>query len=627
LGQSQPTRLIAIQCFVILILTISLAASGLAPKFHSDPKGTKPADTAPKANAASTQKLDSELVPTQSIYVSMHDGVRLAVDVYLPATMGSTTRVPTIFLDTRYGRRWEAKYRRPTFFLENGYAMVVVDARGTGASFGIRPIELFSGEVDDMRELIGWIAKQPWSNGKVAVTGVSYSADSGDLATTTGAPPLKAAFLRSSEIDPYLQLLLPGGVRNDAMFREWNQVVATFDMGLDCLNDRAKCDTTRGLTPVADDTDYTLARAALKEHLLNGPPEDLLAITYRDDKTPAGYTMLESGAASRIRAMQSASVPTQYWASWVDGGTADSALSRYVSAPDVPMEIYIEATNHAERKAADPFFVAGGAPQMSLDDVFATNLDFLNRVMVKGETIRRQIHYVVMGVPTWETTTTWPPQNVAQKVWKFDASNHLAVESQPVSSGEDRYQIDYSATTGRHTRWSTQYGPPTDYGDRADETSKLLNYVSDPFPEDMEIVGNAVVRLRVASDYPDVAFFVYLEDVSPDGRVTYLTEGLLRSIHRKVTSAPLPYQQSGPLHSFNRADRDPLIPGETAEVAFSLFPTAALIRKGHCLEVSIAGADADTFQRYPREGNPTWRIFRGGASPSEVIVPVRPWQQ
>lgn len=518
-------------------------------------------------------------------------------------------------------------HRRPAMFLKNGYAMVAVDARGTGASFGVRPIELFAGEVDDMRELIGWIAKQPWSNGKVAVTGVSYSADSADLATTTGAPELKAAFMRSSEIDPYLQLLLPGGVENDAMFREWNQVVATFDVGLDCLNDKTKCPTTRGLTPVATDEDYTLARTALKEHLMNGPPEDLLAITYRDDKTPTGYTMLQSGTASRIDALQAASVPTQYWASWVDGGTADSALSRYVSAPNVPMELYIEATNHAQIRAADPFFVAGGAPQMPLDDLFAANLDFLNRVMAKGETIHRQIHYVVMGSHSWKTTTTWPPQDVTQTVWKFDAKNRLAPEDAPLVPGEDRYQVDYTATTGRHTRWSTQYGPPTDYGDRTYEDAKLLNYVSDPFKEDKELVGNAVVRLRVASDYPDVAFFVYLEDLSPDGRVTYLTEGMLRSIHRKLASAPLPYKQAGPPHSFNRADRLPLVPGEPALVSFSLFPTAALIRKGHCLQISISGADADTFRRYPREGDPTWTIFRGGTTPSEVIVPMRAWIQ
>jgi hypothetical protein len=565
----------------------------------------------------------------------MRDGVKLAVDIYLPAN-NQTAKYPTVFVDTRYGRRGEMSHRRVAFFRDRGYAMVCVDARGTGASFGVRPIELFSGEVDDMRELIGWIAAQPWSNGKVAITGVSYSADSGDLATTTGAAALKAAYLRSSEIDPYLQLLFPGGVQNDAMFREWNQVVATFDFGLDCLNDKSKCPNTQGLTPVTGDEDYAQARAALKEHLLNGSPEDLLAITYRDDKVPTGFTMPESGAASRIPAMSAAAIPTQYWASWVDGGTADSALSRFVSAPNVPMQIYIEATNHAQVRAADPFFVAGGAPQKSLEDLFFTNLDFLDRVLRKSETIAREIHYVVMGSDetkkngtddVWKPTTTWPPQGVEQTVWKFDSKNQLTPQQTAVMPGEDKYTVDYTATTGRHTRWSTQYGPPTDYGDRAYESMKTLNYVSAPFDDDKEVVGNAVVRLHIASDFPDVAFFVYLQDLSPDGRLTYLTEGMLRSIHRKIATAPLPYAQAGPPHSFNRADRLPLIPGEPAEVTFALFPTAALIRKDHRLEISIAGADADTFHRYPREGDPTWIIFRGGPNPSEITIPMRAWSK
>lgn len=621
-------RGLAIQTLKYLVFMASLPALILTATPLPSPTGPrvvvpKPAPAAPTPS----QPQDPVLVPTQSIYVPMHDGVKLAVDVYLPSRKDPGGRFPAIFVDTRYGRRWEMGHRRPSFFLAHGYAMVIVDARGTGASFGIRPVELFSGEVDDMRELIGWISQQPWSNGKVAVTGVSYSADSADLATTTGAPALKAAVIRSSEIDPYLQLLLPGGVENDAMFREWNQVVATFDFGLDCLNDKIKCPKSFGLTAVAGDEDYTLARAALKEHLLNGPPEDLLAITYRDDKIPTGYTMLESGSAGHMDALKAAAVPTQYWASWVDGGTADSALSRYVSAPNVPMQVYVEATSHAEIKAADPFLVSGGAPQMSLDDLFAANLDFLDRMMVKGETIRRQIRYVVMCSGNWKTTTTWPPQDVEQTVWKFDAKHRLAPGDASITPGDDRYKVDYTATTGRYTRWSTQYGPPTGYGDRAYETAKLLNYVSDPFAEDKELVGNAVVNLYVASDYPDVAFFVYLQDLSPDGRVTYVTEGMLRSIQRKITSEPLPYKQAGPPHSFNRADRLPLVPGESAEVSYALFPTAALIRKGHRLEISIAGADADTFRRYPREGDPTWTVFRGGTKPSEIIIPMRPWKE
>jgi len=50
----------------------------------------------------------------------------------------------------------------------------VADARGTGASFGTRAGELSEREIKDYAGLIGWIAAQPWSNGRVGVYGGSY---------------------------------------------------------------------------------------------------------------------------------------------------------------------------------------------------------------------------------------------------------------------------------------------------------------------------------------------------------------------------------------------------------------------------------------------------------------------
>ena len=59
-------------------------------------------------------------------------------------------------------------------FNRAGFALVVVDARGTGASFGTRTGELSEREIADYGELIDWIAAQPWSNGRVGVYGGSY---------------------------------------------------------------------------------------------------------------------------------------------------------------------------------------------------------------------------------------------------------------------------------------------------------------------------------------------------------------------------------------------------------------------------------------------------------------------
>ena len=72
---------------------------------------------------------------------------------------------------------------------------------------------------------------------------------------------------------------------------------------------------------------------------------------------------------------------------------------------------------------------------------------------------------------------------------------------------------------------------------------------------------------------------MYLEDVLPDGRSLALTEGILRSIHRRVSAAPSPYRLEVPYHSFRQADALPLVPGEPAEIELGLLPVSALIRK------------------------------------------------
>ena len=148
-------------------------------------------------------------------------------------------------------------------------------------------------------------------------------------------------------------------------------------------------------------------------------------------------------------------------------------------------------------------------------------------------------------------------------------------------------------------------------------------YQSPPLEADLEICGYPVVSLQIASSEPDCAFFVYLEDVAPDGRVYYLTEGQLRALHRKISLAEPPYVMQTPYHSFKQADALPLIPGEPAEITFGLQPISALVRAGHRLRVGLAGCDRDTFTPVPAEGKPEWWIFRNAERASWIELPVK----
>jgi putative CocE/NonD family hydrolase len=131
-----------------------------------------------------------------------------------------------------------------------------------------------------------------------------------------------------------------------------------------------------------------------------------------------------------------------------------------------------------------------------------------------------------------------------------------------------------------------------------------------------------VLSLHLSSTHPDGALHVYLEDVSPDGRVTYLTEGILRLIHNVSDEAALPYDHPGPPRSFRRADAGPLTPGELTQVDVPLYATSVRLEAGHRLRIAIAGSDASTFAQYPETGAPVLTVVHSPASPSFLELPV-----
>ena len=141
--------------------------------------------------------------------------------------------------------------------------------------------------------------------------------------------------------------------------------------------------------------------------------------------------------------------------------------------------------------------------------------------------------------------------------------------------GADRYTVDFEATTGTTNRWATNNtGEDVRYPSRRTADRRLLTYTSLPLPDDIEITGQPRVALNVGSTHSDGAFFVYLEDVAPDGTVRYLTEAELRALHRKVSNEDPPYRVVGPYHSFKQKDALPLVPGQIAEIGFELMPVS-----------------------------------------------------
>src|SRR5262249_12090830 len=144
-----------------------------------------------------------------------------------------------------------------TFFISNGYAQVLVDARGTGASFGVWRAPFSQDEIKDYGEVVNWIVKQPWSNGKVGAIGNSYEGNTALWLTTTMNPAVKAVIPRHFEFDEFSETPYPGGVLTDWMVKAWNE-------------GNRQLDSNPGVKLIDEDADQSLYREAIKRR-----PENL----------------------------------------------------------------------------------------------------------------------------------------------------------------------------------------------------------------------------------------------------------------------------------------------------------------------------------------------------------------
>jgi len=559
--------------------------------------------------------LAPRLQPTRSVYVPASGGTRLAVDLYLPDRAGQD-RWPAILVSTRYGRRVERDIHDVAYFTGQGYAFVIVDSRGSGASFGTRDTELSSGEIADIGAVSRWIARQAWSNGRVALMGTSYSADAADLGTGTGAPPIRAAVIRFTESDPYLHNFFPGGVANTMLRDLWGMAVAGVDRSVGCVAEASACRDVPQLAPVDDDPDYAQLRRALREHLANARIDvDMLAITYSDDTLPGRPVTLSSrGTLAQMAQVARHRVPVLYSGSWLDAGTALSALRRYQQGGRIPARVLIGATDHGMRHGADPFRGAGHPGVPAPARLRALEHDFLQRALQGAAGRARRIDYAVMGSEVWRSTPSWPPAGVRETRWPLGADRQLGGD--PVA-GTVPYRVDLATSTGRSNRWRANMGVLPDFSAWAADTSRMLDFVSAPVATEQELVGEPRLELELRSSHEDGAVFAYLA-VERGDRLHYVTEGMLRLIHRR-SAAPA----TGAAHNFARAALLPMVPGESARLVIEFFPTAVRLAPGDRLHLLLAGADAGTFQRYPLHGDPVWKIAAGD---SVLLLPLRDWQ-
>ena len=102
--------------------------------------------------------------------IKMSDGIELSSNIYFPQNYKKGKKYPTVLIITPYVS--DENHERGLFFSRNDYVFITVDCRGRGNSDG--KFIPFENDGKDGAEVVDWIGKQNWSNGKVGMFGGSY---------------------------------------------------------------------------------------------------------------------------------------------------------------------------------------------------------------------------------------------------------------------------------------------------------------------------------------------------------------------------------------------------------------------------------------------------------------------
>lgn len=571
-----------------------------------------------------------------SSYVTMEDGTRLAVRYTLPSDLKEGERLPAIMEMTRYGTESNYSFVLKALLnlgvahdvapaiveklIDADYVYVAVDARGSGASFGTREMEWSREEADDMGTIIRWIAEQPWSNEKVGTYGVSYSGNAAEIAVASGRPELFAAAPLYPDFDLMRQIVMPGGIRNEVLIKKWGAEVAAMDSN-------KKSFFLSGNAPVDGDAGEQLLKEAVAGHHTIDIDGAFKKVNYLDDVVAGSYKANSLSPFYYKESIEAQGVPFYVRVGWQDAGTVNGAIARFLTYSN-PQTLVIGPWSHAGWNFCDPFLennmTKGELDSMQADEIIKFyNSCLQDESMGKGNS-GKVIRYYTLGEGKWKTSNTWPVQGFHDEMWYFGKNGSLTRKEPLDLAGSDKYKIDFTASTGESNRWFTNIGGGRIvYSNRAEEDQKLLCYTSEVLDQDIEITGTPVVTLNVSSTSEDGAFYVYLEDVAPDGTVTYITEGQLRAIHRKIAELKdVEYTFTGMEHSYLKKDSELMRPGQNTEIKIGMYATSVLIKKGHKIRIAIAGHDAASFARIPEKSDPTIVVQRNSNLLSYVELPM-----
>ena len=522
----------------------------------------------------------------------MRDGTRLVADVYRPAT---DVDVPVLLMRSPYGKQPAVTHfgnAHPVWYAEQGYQVVIQDTRGRGSSDG--EFYPYLSEQADGYDTVEWASTMAGGNGQVGMWGFSYNGATQLLAAVerpTGLATIVPGFTASQYYDGWTY---NGGAFALSFLCYWANLLA-MDTALRAKDEAgwnelaAALGTAPSWYPFLPMTDYPPLQGGYAPYFYDWVEHCTYDDYWRRWSIDEDY--------SRI------TVPALHIGGWYDifcSGTVKNFTGLRAGA----------ATDHArsaQKLLIGPWTHMPWTPLGSheadppvVNDVDEWHIRWYDHIL-KGVDTGVLDHPVTVHLFNggWRNYDDWPPPEAETVDWYLHSDGRanskfgdgMLTHSPPGDEPPDVYVYDPGVPTtslGGHSccfDTITPMGPADQHG--TEVSRMVLVYTSEPFPSDVEIVGNATLVLHAATTATDTDWSARLCAVDPDGRSINLQEGIIRARYRNSLSDPEPVQ-----------------PDQVQAYTIDLGPVGARLPAGSRLRLQVASSDFPQWDRNLNTGGP-----------------------
>ena len=527
------------------------------------------------------------------VTIPASDGVHLVGDVHLPAASG---RFPAIVDMEPYGRS------SATTYVAHGYAHVNTDVRGSGKSGGALCL-LCDREQQDVYDVVEWVARQKWSNGKVVLQGYSYSAITALLGAAKQPPHLTTVVVGHPPTDPYRDVLWHNGLYDQGFAEQWFAgQTGTQALGV-------------GVQPQYVDRKDQLFAFETRITDVDGPLYDERSVLTKVDRI---------------------TVPVYVYTGWDDMYSRGDM--RFIDLFQGPAQLWIDAsTHHGTGNFGEVGAPYGAGPTDTSPTLSASPppgqvlkwLDHYVKGAHNGVEKQPRVTFFDKGSRTFSTAPSWRAAAKGLTTLFLSGARSGSATSlndgslatrQP--TGRDSYQDSYvyDPASGLSTPMGME-GPdgfaPYVHTDQRIDDADGLTYTTPALTRPVRIAGPSELRFWAITEAADMAWVARLSDVAPDGSETPVTQGWLRASFRHVDPA-----RSRPGAPWLTDDRkEPVTVGLVTQYRLDLWDTAFTLARGHRLRLWFASGDSPTHEPVPAAGRNL--LFHDAQHPAELVLTTR----